>query len=229
MSPLSKAQLLGLEAEYLDAFGKVRRADERVLSAAIDALGEPSQAPPSGAPRLPAWQGAVERGWILAVQLYSLRSNRSWGIGDFGDLKSLLRIAAEAGASGIGLNPLHVLFHEEAADCSPYWPSSRQFLNPLYIDLNDLPELVSLQKEAPRDGVEQLNGTDLVDYAAVARLKRRVLRQAFEQFQIRDDPTRQRAFAEFREEQGIKLARFCAFETLRRTFQHSGIRSLEFT
>src|SRR5215212_6244386 len=61
-----------------------------------------------------AFQGAFEgRLWALAVQLYGVRSKRNWGIGDFSDLSDLVEVAADHGAAGIGLNPLHVLFDDQ--------------------------------------------------------------------------------------------------------------------
>src|SRR3954447_3132904 len=86
-----------------------------------------------------AYQGDTHgRMWALAVQLYGLRSQRNWGIGDFGDLAHLVDIAARAGAAGIGLNPLHVLFDDRPEQSSPYAPNSRLFINPLYIDLRSV-------------------------------------------------------------------------------------------
>src|SRR6185295_2701567 len=61
-------------------------------------------APPS------AFDGDFDRGWLLAVQLYGVRSARNWGIGDFSDLEGLIGLAGQLGADGVGLNPLHVLF-----------------------------------------------------------------------------------------------------------------------
>jgi len=80
-----------------------------------------------------AWQldEGAPRSWLLAVQLYGVRSRRNWGHGDFTDLLGLVRIAAEIGAAGVGLNPLHALFDDRADDASPYSPNSRLFLNPL--------------------------------------------------------------------------------------------------
>ena len=91
-------------------------------------------APPS------AFGGDFDRGWLLAVQLYGVRSARNWGIGDFSDLEGLIELAGQLGADGVGLNPLHALFDDRPGDCSPYSPNSRLFLNPLYIDVEKIPE-----------------------------------------------------------------------------------------
>ena len=56
--------------------------------------------------------------WGFTVQLYGLRSKRNWGIGDLGDLATLVELAAARGAGVIGVNPLH------ATQGSPYSPSS---------------------------------------------------------------------------------------------------------
>src|SRR6266478_5709899 len=88
-----------------------------------------------------AFGGDFDRCWLLAVQLYGVRSARNWGIGDFTDLEALIELASQLGADGVGVNPLHALFDDRPADCSPYSPNSRLFLNALYIDVERLPEL----------------------------------------------------------------------------------------
>lgn len=67
--------------------------------------------------------------WGVDAQLYLLRSERNWGIGDFTDLCNLIDIAAGWGASVVGLNPLHALFIEDPEHASPYEPASRLYLN----------------------------------------------------------------------------------------------------
>ena len=103
-----------------------------------DASGFTEQAPLIVAPPR-AFGGDFDRCWLLAVQLYGVRSARNWGIGDFTDLEGLIELAASLGADGVGLNPLHALFDDRPGDCSPYSPNSRLFLNPLYVDVEKLP------------------------------------------------------------------------------------------
>lgn len=77
--------------------------------------------------------------WGWAVQLYSLRSASSWGIGDLSDLAELGRWAAAAGAGAVMVNPLHAPLPVPAQQASPYFPSSRCFRNPLYLDIERVP------------------------------------------------------------------------------------------
>ena len=129
-----------------------------------------------------AFGGDFDRGWLLAVQLYSVRSDRNWGIGDFTDLAGLVRLAKQLGADGVGLNPLHVLFDDQPADCSPYSPNSRLFLNPLYIDVEAIPEFpADLIPDAAATAARLREG-DRVPYADMAALKWLGLRAAFDSF-----------------------------------------------
>ncbi|MGC8476377.1 MAG: 4-alpha-glucanotransferase, partial [Acetobacteraceae bacterium] len=93
---------------------------------------------------LPDWLAADARAWGIGCPLFSLWSAQSWGIGDFSDLGRLTGLAAEWGASLVGINPLHALLAGPEADPNPYLPSSRRFLNPLHIDVTALASGVSL-------------------------------------------------------------------------------------
>ena len=75
------------------------------------------------------------RVWGAAVQLYAVRSERNWGIGDFTDLAALLAQWGTRGAGVVGVNPLHALFPHNPEHASPYSPSSRCFLDVLYLDV----------------------------------------------------------------------------------------------
>jgi 4-alpha-glucanotransferase len=166
-----------------------------------------------------AFAGDFDRCWLLAVQLYGVRSARNWGMGDFTDLRALLELAHHLGADGVGLNPLHALFDDRPADCSPYSPNSRLFLNPLYIDVEELPEFESGCFTGGSDVPARLRAGDTVDYAAVAELKWSALRLAFEQFGAKPNAQRKKDFATFRAERGPLLCRFAIFEALRHKFK----------
>ena len=163
-----------------------------------------------------AFGGEFDRCWLLAVQLYGVRSGRNWGMGDFTDLASLLELADHLGADGIGLNPLHALFDDRPGDCSPYSPNSRLFLNALYIDVEKLPEF-QLDPETSQ-ALAPLRAADAVNYVGVAGLKWRALRRAFAAFKANAKPARQQDFDEFRTERGALLARYACFEALRHKF-----------
>jgi 4-alpha-glucanotransferase len=166
-----------------------------------------------------AFRGDFDRSWLLAVQLYGVRSARNWGMGDFTDLEQLIELAADLGAGGVGLNPLHALFDDRPSDCSPYSPNSRLFLNALYIDVEKLPEFSPDLLTDYDDTLARLRQSDVVDYAAVAELKWRALRSAFETFKAAAKPERVAAFSEFRTERGATLAHFACFEMLRHRFK----------
>jgi 4-alpha-glucanotransferase len=182
-----------------------------------DAEGATEDVPMIVAPER-AFGGDFDRGWLLAVQLYSIRSDRNWGIGDFTDLAGLVRLAKQLGADGVGLNPLHVLFDNHPADCSPYSPNSRLFLNPLYIDVEAIPEFsADLVPDATAIATRLRQG-DRVPYADMAALKWRALRAAFDAFVTKASGVRRNQFDAFRADRAPLLSRFACFEVLRHRF-----------
>jgi 4-alpha-glucanotransferase len=165
-----------------------------------------------------AFGGDFDRCWLLAVQLYGVRSARNWGIGDFTDLKGLIELAGHLGADGVGLNPLHALFDDRPADCSPYSPNSRLFLNALYIDLEVIPEFKPGAFARHGDALARLRQGDIVDYVAIAELKWQALRSAFVAFKAGAETERRKDFEQFRAERAPLLSRFACFEVLRHRF-----------
>ena len=162
-----------------------------------------------------AFYGDFDRRWILAVQLYGVRSVRNWGMGDFTDLEGLIELANALGADGVGLNPLHVLFDDRPGDCSPYSPNSRLFLNALYIDVAKIPEFSTEAFSEADETTPRLRQSPAVDYIAVAELKWRALRSAFRKFCAEAKSVRKEDFAKFRDERASLLSRFACFEVLR--------------
>jgi 4-alpha-glucanotransferase len=159
---------------------------------------------------------AGERLWGVAVQLYTLRSADNWGIGDFADLEYVVRRAAQHGASFVGLNPLHALFPSDPAHFSPYSPSTRHFLNVLYIAVPRIPEFAECAEAVAhagtaefREEIERLRATDLVDYRGVTQLKLPLLRKLYRHFVQRHlaGPVtpRAEAFRRYRDERGDAL------------------------
>ena len=182
-----------------------------------DAAGAAEEVPMIVAPER-AFGGDFDRGWLLAVQLYSVRSDRNWGIGDFTDLAGLVRLAKQLGADGVGLNPLHVLFDNQPGDCSPYSPNSRLFLNPLYIDVEAIPEFsADLIPDAAATAARLREG-NRVPYADMAALKWLGLRAAFGSFVTKASGVRRNEFDAFRAARAPLLSRFACFEVLRHRF-----------
>jgi len=124
--------------------------------------------------------------WGLSVQLYCLRSEHNWGVGDFSDLSFLVERLAKQGAQFVGLNPIHALYPANANACSPYGPSSRRWLNFIYIDVTALDgyQQASIQSIVNdvsfQHKLQQVRASDLVDYETVMALKLQALESVFE-------------------------------------------------
>ncbi len=165
----------------------------------------------------------MQRGRVLAVatQLYALRSATNWGIGDFSDLERLARMAGAAGACAVALNPLHELHPGNPWACSPYAPSSRHWLNSLYVDVTRVPEYAEspqAQALARTFDFERLRRTDLVDYGAVAKVKQAVFEAMFRTFSCahlqRPGDSRAARFRSFVRDGGTSLERLARYEAL---------------
>ena len=164
------------------------------------------------------------RAWGLAVQLYTVRSRRNWGIGDFGDLVELVRWLAPQGAGFIGLNPLHALSSAEPERSSPYSASNRHFLNVLYICVPAVAEFDACAAARGRvaepgfaRALADCRANPLVDYRTVAALKFEILRLLFEEFRVRQlalDTERARRFHAFVAQGGEDLQLHACFEAL---------------
>ncbi|SIT86663.1 4-alpha-glucanotransferase [Pontibaca methylaminivorans] len=220
MNPLDRTgRWHGIPPAFTDASGQRRHVPAATRRALLAALGaDPDGPPPAGPPPdrgmragdarcfLPPWLSQAPA-WGLFCQLYELRSGRNWGIGDFRDLADLARIAAAAGADFLGVNPLHALFLAAPERCSPFSPSNRTFLNPLYIAVDEVPGA------GPPPHLVRLRSAEMVDYPAVTRLKLAALRDIFARQPFADDAARQ-DHAAFTARRGAALHRHALFEGL---------------
>ena len=125
----------------------------------------------------PDWLGVPEslgdrRGWGLAAQLYSVRSEQSWGVGDLADLTDLaVWSGAELGADYLLVNPLHAGEPTAPMEPSPYLPRSRRFFNPIYLRVERVPEYATLAAAA-REEVDRLGATVRAALADVDHIDR---------------------------------------------------------
>ncbi|MFF4207795.1 4-alpha-glucanotransferase [Streptomyces sp. NPDC001796] len=159
--------------------------------------------------RLPAPPG---RSYGLLVQLYSLLSHRSWGMGDLGDLAELTAWAGRAlGAGFVQVNPLHAAVPGAPTDPSPYRPSSRRHPDPVHLRVEDIPEfpyaedrshIRALLERAARLRESVLDKGELIDRDAVWELKREALELVGA---VPLGPGRRAAYADFLAEQGQEL------------------------
>lgn len=169
-----------------------------------------------------------QRVWGLSLQLYGVRSRRNWGIGDFTDLRHLVEWSAKAGAGLVGVNPLHALFPHNPHHNSPYSPSSREFLNTLYIDVEAVPEFAecttaheAVAEPAFQAQLRRLRDAQLVDYAGVAAVKSTLLEHLYRHFrnQHLDRVTARAAdFHAFQAQGGPSLAHFALYQALQEHF-----------
>ncbi|UTT86366.1 4-alpha-glucanotransferase [Vibrio pelagius] len=172
-------------------------------------------------------QSPIEQGkklWGPSVQLYTLRTQHNWGIGDFGDLKQLVADIASRGGDFVGLNPIHSLFPANPEGASPYSPSSRRWLNILYIDVSSVPEF-ALSAEAQQtvgsaefqQRLQKARDAHWVNYTEVSELKMSILPLLFTEFKHRHldkNSDRAQAFLSFVEEGGDSLMHQAAFDAL---------------
>ena len=206
-----------IASSYLDVWQREHKIDPQVRKALEKALGPRRAAKPlrmeAGRCYQPERLAQGGRVWGFVVQLYGLRSARNWGVGDFTDLGSLVELAAGMGAAVVGVNPLH------AAWVSPYSPSSRHALNPVYLDVEALPEFA--QCDAARrlvasaqfkERLAALRDAPLVDYDGVRAAKREVLELLYAQF--RKSRARRAQLALFMRASTHELRDYALYEAL---------------
>ena len=164
-------------------------------------------------PRCPPPEAfGIERVWGLGAQLYGLRRAGDDGVGDFKAAADLAAGLGGKGADFLGLNPLHALFPAQSKAVSPYAPSSRRFLNWLYIALDKAAADLGLPLA---EGLTPVPTGDLIDYPQAAARKKAVLEGFWDSLRGRpDDDALKARFLAFRAAMGEPLERHARFDAL---------------
>ncbi|MBW2541484.1 MAG: 4-alpha-glucanotransferase [Deltaproteobacteria bacterium] len=160
------------------------------------------------------------RGFGVWTNLYTVRSQRSnhWGFGDLSDLAALARLCGDWGGDFVGVSPLHAIPAREG-QISPYGPTSRLFRNPMYLDIEAVPEFATcrpaknwLATPAAQETLASLRGATEIDYAAVLDAKLAVLRELFRCSEAHSP--RRAACDAYRKREGAALVDFATFEAI---------------
>ncbi len=172
----------------------------------------------------PAWldQGRASG---LAISLYGLRSLRNWGCGDTTDLRALIDwLVAHTATSFIALNPLHAIANRQPYNTSPYLPNSVFYRNPIYLDVEAIPDFrfsarasARIQSPTVQKEIASLRNAELVEYARVYTLKLRFLKllfQAFLENEWRAGTERAMELKQYIEREGDLLHRFAVHSAL---------------
>jgi 4-alpha-glucanotransferase len=163
------------------------------------------------------------RAFGIWTNLYSVRSETNFGVGDLTDLEGLVRWASGHGAEFVGISPLHSLRNRNG-DVSPYSPTSRLFNNEIYLDVTTVPEFKQctaaqqiVRSVAFRRDLERVRSTDRIQYDDVLSLKRTVLDLLFKHFvNVHHHISTQRydEFSAYKKRSGSDLLAYATYRAL---------------
>ena len=154
------------------------------------------------------------RTWGIATQLYSVRSKKSWGVGDLTDLTDLAVVASSRYKAGYVLvNPLHAAALTAPMEPSPYLPTSRRFVNPLYLRVEAIPEFAYVRhrrriRRLQEDVQAGAKRVDSIDRDAAWAAKRAALEYVH---RVTRSAGRELAYAEYRQREGRQLDDFATW------------------
>ncbi len=173
--------------------------------------------------------------WGVSSQLYTVRSKTNWGIGDFEDLKQLLLGVNKCGGQFVGLNPMHAGYPAVPDDSavSPYSPSSRSFINIIYISVPSVPELLNckpalelINSEKFQQRLHVLRDKEYVDYRGVIEAKLEVLHLIFDNVKVDDKrSSRGNKFLRFMEKGGQDLLNMATYDALQASYYKNGVNA----
>lgn len=158
--------------------------------------------------------------WGLSVNLYSIRSEQNYGVGDFRDLKGIIKLTSDMGGGFVGINPLHAIPNTQPYGISPYSPISRLYRNFIYLSVKDIMELKELKSlksalssETLKE-IDRLKKLDIIDYEKIALLKKKILKNIFDEFyekHYKKDTTYAKEFKKYVLNEGAPLETFSIF------------------
>lgn len=158
----------------------------------------------------------------FAIQLYSLKSRRNWGVGDFTDLENMIDILANSGGDVIGLNPLNVLSHDYPETASPYASISRLFLNPIYIDVEKVPFYENGDKD--ETAIWFAKEKENIDYTSVYTTKVKALRNIFSRVKAHKNSDYGKEFEAFKAADTGELHRLAVYQTIAEERCRTGVK-----
>ncbi len=217
----ARAAAAGITPGYHDLAGNWHATSKATKEALLEAMGgvavdRQQQEVASTLPPVtcvgPAERG-IERIWGVAAQTYGLRSARNAGIGDFADIARLAELAAGRGANVLGLSPLHARFRDQPERACPYAPSSRRWLDPYAIAIDQ----AAAELQIPLPKMPVLPDGELIDYPSVAAAKEAAFQALFAGFGPASS-----GFADFRrfcDSEGAALSDFARFEAISLTLR----------
>ncbi|MEP6617728.1 MAG: 4-alpha-glucanotransferase [bacterium] len=160
------------------------------------------------------------RGFGLTTNLYTLRSDSNWGAGDIGDVKTITEWVGQRGGAFVGLSPVHAI-RNAGFDVSPYSPITRLFRNPLYIRVQDVPELAHdefalahIASHEFQHALAEVRAAPMVEYERITTLRAPVLESLHRTFVAREvghGTARARLYAAHCEREDPELTQFATY------------------
>ncbi len=161
-----------------------------------------------------------QRAFGITTNLYTLKSESNWGAGDLGDVKTIAEWVGQRGGAFVGLSPTHAI-RNAGHDVSPYSPITRLFRNPLYLRVQDVPELAHddvarahIASPEFKDALAAVRSAPMVEYERVTALRAPVLEslhRTFRTHEIANGTPRARAYAVHIEREDPELTQFATY------------------
>lgn len=168
--------------------------------------------------------------WGMSVNLYSIRSEQNYGVGDFRDLRGIIKLTADMGGGFVGINPLHAIPNTKPYGISPYSPISRLYRNFIYLSISDIFEMkefnscrFTLTAEMLEE-IDRLKKSDTIDYEKVANLKSKILKSVFNYFykeHYKKDTACAKEFKQYILNEGKPLETFALYMVLWEDFKET--------